>query len=207
MRLIVGLGNHGPRYAANRHNLGFMVLDRLAPPSDFRDKFKGRWAKTRLGGDDVLLLKPHTYMNLSGESVQPAMRFFKIELSELIVVHDELDLPWRDVRVKLGGGAAGHKGLKSIIQHCGGPDFGRIRIGIGRPPRGSVESWVLSDLDKSESAELPDVLDEATRALRSVIEDGFRSAMNGHNQRASKKKAKQKKNVRPPEPEETSTER
>ena len=183
MRLLVGLGNHGPKYAKNRHNLGFMVVDRLAGSADFREKFKGRWTKTRLGDEDVVLLKPHTYMNLSGESVQPAMRFFKVDLADVIVVHDELDLGFGEVRIKLGGGAAGHKGLKSIIQHCGGPNFGRVRVGIGRPPRGSVESWVLADFDASESAELEDVLERATRATIAVIEDGFSSAMNGHNVR------------------------
>ncbi len=185
MFLVVGLGNPGPKYAANRHNVGFMLTERLAADSGegFRDKFKGRYCKVRLGGDDVALLQPMTFMNLSGESVQPAMRFFKVELEEVLVVHDELDLPFGTLRLKRGGGAAGHNGLKSIIQHCGGPDFLRLRVGIGRPLRGSPQSHVLGDFTKSEGAELEDVLSDATRAVEAVVRDGVQAAMNRVNVR------------------------
>lgn len=188
MWLVVGLGNPGPKYRGNRHNVGFMAVDRLAARASgatWKDKFKGRWAKVSLAGRDAVLLQPQTWMNLSGESVQPAMAFFKTPLSQVIVIHDELDLAFRDVRVKVGGGAAGHNGLKSIIQQCGGPDFVRVRVGIGRPPRGSTESWVLGDFDSLESAELADVLDEAALATEAVVRDGPAAAQNKFNTRPS----------------------
>jgi len=179
--LVAGLGNPGPKYAGHRHNVGFMVVDLLArrwgAPA-FRDKFKGELAKERHAGEDVVLLKPMTYMNLSGESVQPAMRFFKIPLEGLVVVHDELDLDFGTCRIKVGGGAAGHNGLKSIIRHCGGKDFVRVRVGIGRPRGQPPEGWVLSDFPSADRAELPDVLDRAADAVEAVVSDGPRAAMN-----------------------------
>jgi PTH1 family peptidyl-tRNA hydrolase len=190
MWLIAGLGNPGSKYQGNRHNVGFMVVDRLASMSGagaFKDKFKGVWSKGILARQDVVLLKPLTYMNLSGESVQAAMAFFKVPLERVIVVHDELDLPYRDVRVKIGGGAAGHNGLKSITQQCGGPEFVRVRVGIGRPTRGAPESWVLSDFDGMESAELPDVLQVAALAAETVVKDGAPAAQNRFNARPTAK--------------------
>ena len=185
MWLIVGLGNPGPKYRGHRHNVGFMVVDRLATQASagpFKEKFKGQWCKATLAGEDVALLQPLTYMNLSGESVQAAMAFFKTPVSQVLVVHDELDLAWRDVRVKVGGGAAGHNGLKSIIQHCGA-DFARVRVGIGRPPVGSTESFVLSDFAGVESAELPDVLHVAALAAEAVVKEGPQAAQNKFNAR------------------------
>lgn len=179
MWLVVGLGNPGKQYAKNRHNVGFMVTEILgtrwkAPAA--KEKFSALWTKAAFGGDDAILLQPQTYMNLSGESVQKAMAFFKVPLANVLVIHDELDLPFEDVRVKVGGGAAGHNGLKSIIQHCGGPDFVRVRIGIGRPPKGAVESWVLGDFDAMEGARLPDVLQAAALASEAVLKDGAAKA-------------------------------
>jgi PTH1 family peptidyl-tRNA hydrolase len=175
MWLVVGLGNPGKQYAKNRHNVGFMVTELLgarwkAPAA--KEKFSALWSKAAFAGDDAILLQPQTYMNLSGESVQKAMAFFKVPLSNVLVIHDELDLAFEDVRVKVGGGAAGHNGLKSILQHCVGPDFVRVRIGIGRPPRGAVESWVLGDFDAVEGARLPDVLQAAALASEAVLRDG-----------------------------------
>lgn len=177
--MIVGLGNPGPKYRNNRHNVGFLAADVLASRASagpWKEKFKGEWAKGSLGtgktASEVVLLKPLTFMNLAGESLQPAMAFFKVPLAKVIVLHDELELEFRDVRVKSGGGAAGHNGLKSIIQQCGGPDFQRVRIGIGRPAKGSPESWVLSDFDTMESAELSDVLQQAAFATERVVKDG-----------------------------------
>jgi peptidyl-tRNA hydrolase, PTH1 family len=186
MWLIVGLGNPGPKYRGNRHNVGFMVLDALAGAAAWKDKFKGDWTRVGLGGQDVVLLKPMTYMNLSGESVQSAMTFFKVPVDHVLVVHDELDLAFRDVRVKLGGGAAGHNGLKSIIQHAGA-DFTRVRIGIGRPPRGATESWVLGDFSTDEGTELGDVLQVAALATRAVVETGPQAAQNKFNARPAVK--------------------
>lgn len=187
MLLVAGLGNPGPKYADHRHNVGFMVVDRLAERAGspgFREKFKGEMAKVRLGGQDCIVLKPMTYMNLSGESVQKAMQFFKVGLDHLLVVHDELDLPLGQVRVKIGGGLAGHNGLRSIAKHCGGNGFLRLRVGIGRPEgKQQVESYVLSDFGSMERAELGDVLDRAVEAVEAVADKGPRAAMNAVHRR------------------------
>jgi peptidyl-tRNA hydrolase, PTH1 family len=188
--LVVGLGNPEKKYAKNRHNVGFMVLDSLASDlgaPEWRDKWKGR--TTRLpkeAAGEVTLLEPMTFMNLSGESVQPAAAFLKASPSEILVVHDELDLPFGDVRLKVGGGHAGHNGLRSMIEHLGSPDFARVRVGIGRPPpgfRGDVADWVLSNFDGVEAAELPDVIDRSKAAIRRVLKDGMTAAMNATNAR------------------------
>jgi PTH1 family peptidyl-tRNA hydrolase len=178
--LLVGLGNPGPEHEGSRHNLGFMVVDAMRAAEgwpDFREKYKGLLTRGEVRGEsgrsDVSVLKPQTYMNLSGESVQPAAAFLKVPAPRIVVVHDELDLPWREVRIKTGGGHAGHNGLRSIIQQLGTPDFVRVRIGIGRPPagfRGDGADWVLSGFDSSERAELPDVLRAAADAVRRVCQ-------------------------------------
>jgi len=133
-----------------------------------------------------MVLKPMTFMNVSGDSVQPAAAFVKVEPAQIVVLHDELDLPWGDVRLKLGGGHAGHNGLRSIIGRLGTPDFVRVRIGIGRPPagfRGEVADFVLQDFDSAERAELPDVLARAVSAVNAVLEKGFAAAQNTVNTR------------------------
>jgi PTH1 family peptidyl-tRNA hydrolase len=186
MRLVVGLGNPGPKYARNRHNVGFMALDRLAErlsAGAFREKFKGLYAKAEHPSGEVVMLKPRTFMNLSGESVQPAMRFFKVPVDELVVLHDELDHAFGVVRIKVGGGTAGHNGLRSIVQQAGSPDFVRVRVGIGRPSSGTVEGYVLSDFGASERAELPDVVERACDAVLAVLSEGPKLAMNAFNQR------------------------
>lgn len=164
-----------------------MTIDELArrwSAPDSREKFKGSYSKARVGGIDVVLLKPMTFMNLSGESVQAAMQFFKVPLERVFCIHDELDLEFGAVRLKQGGGTAGHNGLRSMVQHCGGPDFLRCRIGIGRPPRGRTESWVLSDFGSLERAELPAVLELAADMVESTLRDGIREAMNRHHGRS-----------------------
>ena len=185
--LIAGLGNPGPKYAGNRHNVGFMVVDELArrwgAPS-FREKFKGEFTKVAVGDDDVVLLKPMTYMNLSGESVRAAMWFFRVPLSRVLCVHDELDLDFGVVRLKVGGGTAGHNGLRSIVEHCGGPDFVRCRVGIGRPDRGRPENYVLSDFNSLERSEVATVLELAADMAEAVVRDGLRQAMNRHHGRS-----------------------
>jgi len=191
MFLVVGLGNPGKKYEKNRHNVGFMVVEQLARSHglpDFKEKFSAVWTKGELavggGRHSVALLEPQTYMNLSGDSVQPAASFLKIDPSHVIVVHDELDLPWRDVRLKVGGGHAGHNGLRSIIQRLGSPDFVRVRVGVGRPPpgwKGDVADYVLHDFDAMEKAELPDVIDRAVAAIEKVITGGVAAAMNAVN--------------------------
>lgn len=154
MKLFVGLGNPGGAYARNRHNVGFMAVDAIAAAHGFtpwRAKFHGEVAEGRLGTEKVLLLKPGTYMNLSGDAVQAAMAFYKLVPADVVVFHDELDLPPERVRVKTGGGHAGHNGLRSIDAHIG-PAFVRVRLGIGHPgDKKLVTSYVLGDFARQEA--------------------------------------------------------
>ena len=188
---MVGLGNPGKKYEKNRHNVGFMVVEHLARTHgipDFKEKFSGVWSKGDVSVGStrhaVALLKPGTYMNLSGDCVQPAAAFLKVDPKAIIVVHDELDLAWRDVRLKVGGGHAGHNGLRSMIDRLGTPDFVRVRVGIGRPPagfKGDVADYVLQSFDSMETAELPEVIDRACAAVEAVVAKGPQPAMNALN--------------------------
>jgi PTH1 family peptidyl-tRNA hydrolase len=190
MWLIVGLGNPGKKYSANRHNVGFMAVDAVAQDGlglAWKEKFSGVYARGEVFGRTAMLLKPMTYMNLAGDSVQPAMAFTKVDMGEVIVVHDELDLPFGEVRIKLGGGHAGHNGLRSIIERAGSADFVRVRVGIGRPPvdfRGEVADYVLHDFDPVERAELGDVIVKAVEATRRIVTLGTAAAMNTVNAKA-----------------------
>ena len=186
MYLVVGLGNPGPKYADNRHNVGFMVTELLADrwnAGAFREKFNGSFSKTSHRGEDVILLKPETFMNLSGESVQKAMKFFKVDLEDVIVVHDELDLAYEDTRIKVGGGLAGHNGLKSIAKQCGGNGFVRVRVGIGRPRSGATEGYVLGNFDADQRARLDDVLERAATLVEAIVSEGAKAAMNRHHRK------------------------
>ena len=153
MRLFVGLGNPGNKYAGNRHNIGFLAIDEIARRHRFapwRSRFQGQVTEGMIGAERVLLLKPQTYMNESGQSVGEAMRFFKIALADISVFHDELDLPPAKLRVKVGGGSAGHNGLRSITAHCTN-NYRRVRMGIGHPgDKAMVLYYVLGDFPKSE---------------------------------------------------------
>ena len=193
MKLVVGLGNPGPKYARNRHNVGFMVVDQLrslAGFPDWREKFSGEFTKGSVAGEDVVLLKPMTYMNDSGRSVQAAAAFFHVGRdaeSEMLVIHDELDVPFGEVRLKIGGGHAGHNGLRSMMDVLGGA-FARVRVGIGRPPpafRGDVADFVLQDFDSLEAATLPDIVNKSADAARQWIDKGA-TAMNTTNVRPKK---------------------
>jgi PTH1 family peptidyl-tRNA hydrolase len=161
VKLFVGLGNPGPKYAMNRHNIGFMAADRIASDYRFapwRAKFQGMVAEGSLGGEKVVLLKPATFMNLSGQSVGEAMRFYKFDPGDLTVFHDELDLAPGKVRAKTGGGHAGHNGLRSLHAHIG-EAYHRIRLGIGHPGhKDRVAGYVLSDFSKAETKWLDDLL-------------------------------------------------
>jgi PTH1 family peptidyl-tRNA hydrolase len=161
MWLIAGLGNPGPRYADNRHNAGFMAVDALARAfhtSDFSGKFDSHVAKARIGGEECLLVKPQTFMNLSGAAIQKFLAFHKIIPANLLVLHDELDLPLGKLRLKQGGGANGHNGIKDIDARIG-PDYWRLRLGIGHPGEASkVHSYVLSDFTGDEAAQFAPVL-------------------------------------------------
>ncbi|MCT8161864.1 aminoacyl-tRNA hydrolase [Pseudoruegeria sp. SHC-113] len=161
MQIFVGLGNPGAKYAANRHNIGFMALDRIAEDHGFapwRGKFQGSVSEGRLGSEKVVLLKPETFMNLSGQSVGEAMRFYKLTPADVTVFHDELDLAPGRLKVKTGGGHAGHNGLRSIHQHIG-EAYRRVRMGIGHPGnKNAVSAYVLRDFAKAEQDWLDDVL-------------------------------------------------
>lgn len=161
MQIFVGLGNPGANYAHNRHNIGFMALDQIATENSFgpwKSKFQGRISEGRLGHEKVILLKPETFMNLSGQSVGEAMRFFKLESTDINVFHDELDLAPGKCRVKSGGGHAGHNGLRSLHQHIGA-DYQRVRLGIGHPGhKDAVAGYVLHDFAKADQVWLPDLL-------------------------------------------------
>jgi len=154
MWLLVGLGNPGDKYKGNRHNIGFMAIDQIADANGlglFKSKFQGALAEGRIGAEKVVLLKPQTFMNESGQSVGKVAKFYKIDPARIIVFHDELDLDAGKVRVKTGGGTAGHNGLKSIKAHLGTPDFKRVRMGIGHPgDKSRVSGYVLSDFAKAE---------------------------------------------------------
>jgi len=167
MKLFVGLGNPGAQHAFNRHNVGFMALDVVAETHDFpawRKRFSGLISEGRLGGEQVLLLKPQTYMNESGRSVGEAMRFYKLDEKDVIVFHDELDLAPGKIRVKIGGGIAGHNGLKSLSAHIGN-DYVRVRIGIGHPGhRERVVGYVLHDFAKADYDWLEPVLAAMAKA-------------------------------------------
>jgi peptidyl-tRNA hydrolase, PTH1 family len=160
MRLFVGLGNPEPRYAKNRHNIGFMAVDAIArahSAGPWRRRFQGETAEMVIGGERIFLLKPQTYMNESGRSVAEAQRFFKIPLSDVTVFYDELDLPPAKLRVKVGGGNSGHNGLRSITAHCGN-DYRRVRLGIGHPGhKALVHGHVLGDFGKAEEAWVDDL--------------------------------------------------
>lgn len=172
MKLIVGLGNPGPKYERTRHNIGFMAADAIARRHGFRpprEKFNGEIAEGEIDGERVCVLKPLTFMNESGVSVAAAARFFKIEPSDVMVIHDELDLPAAKVRVKRGGGAAGHNGLRSIDAHLGN-DYWRIRLGIGHPGRKDlVLSFVLQNFLPDETIWLDKLVPSVAEAIGLMI--------------------------------------
>jgi len=185
MLLIAGLGNPGPRYAGNRHNIGFMAVDEIHRDPSFSpwsQKFKGEISEGRIGAEKVLLLKPQTFMNASGESVAAAAAFYKIEPASIIVLHDELDLPPGKVRVKTGGGHGGHNGLRSIDAHLG-REYRRVRLGIGHPgAKELVSPYVLGDFAKVDQEWLRPLLEDVARnvdLLASGDDAGFMNRLSG----------------------------
>ncbi len=176
VRVYAFLGNHGRQYRNNRHNAGWQVLERLSlyPELNWERGFKGRWAARETPGGRVWFLIPETYMNLSGDSVAELVRFHKINTEELLVVHDELELPLGTVGLKRGGGLGGHNGLRSIRDRLSSPAFLRLRIGIGRPDHDDVAGYVLSDF-RAEEREILEaaVCPAAVRILERVLEEGF----------------------------------
>lgn len=189
--LIVGLGNPDRANRGNRHNIGFMVLDRLAArleTSFSRVKMDTLMTAVRSGEERLILAKPQTYMNLSGRAVASFMRFYKLPREHLLVVYDDVDLPFEALRLKPDGGDAGQKGVRSIIQQLGTQEFPRLRVGIGRPPgRTPVSSYVLQDFSDEEQELLPFVLDQAVSAILHFVEHGLASAMTHYNQQPTQK--------------------
>jgi len=181
VKLIAGLGNPGEQYQSNRHNLGFLTLDYLAGRHDIplkKQGFEALFGKGKIGNETVLLAKPQTYMNLSGIALERLVSYFKVDIKDLIVVHDDLDLPFETIRLKKGGGEGGHKGLMSIVQHVGSADFLRVRIGIGKPIRKSmVEKYVLSPFAEEEQNAVPSILAVACDVVAEVILSGIEAAM------------------------------
>lgn len=182
MKLLVGLGNPGKKYTGNRHNIGFMAVEEIARAHGFapwRSRFKGEVSDGLINSRKCLLLKPHTYMNLSGEAVREAAQFYKIELEDIIVLHDEIDLAPGKIKVKAGGGNAGHNGLKSISQHMDN-GYTRVRLGVGRPVnKGDVANYVLRDFAKSEQDWLDDLLRAVARHAGYLV-DGDMSGFMSH---------------------------
>lgn len=192
MKLIVGLGNPGPKYALTRHNIGFMLVDVLAAAfgdGRWKSEFKAETMKVQIHGTPVLLCKPQTFMNLSGESVQPIVGMFKIPLSDVLVVHDEIDIPFGAVRFQTKRGAGGHNGIKSVHQMLGSDEYGRMRLGVGRPPvyvddegqrtrpTMEVHEFVLHPFSKEEQAKLREVLfSDFVEAVEVWVSDGLNAA-------------------------------
>jgi PTH1 family peptidyl-tRNA hydrolase len=183
--LVVGLGNPGPGHAGNRHNVGHMVLDLLAERAGGRlkrHKARADVLEGRLGGTRAVLAKPHTYMNESGGPVTALRDFYKVPLDRLVVVHDELDLPYGGLRIKLGGGDNGHNGLRSIRRSVGSGEFHRVRFGIGRPPgRMDAAAFVLRDFGSAERKELELNVDRAADAVEALLSDGLERTQNTYN--------------------------
>lgn len=185
MKIIVGLGNPGQKYRDTRHNMGYRVIEEIAQRYRMEReecKFDSIIGHLRINGELILIVKPLTYMNLSGRGVQPLLRFYKQDLSQLIVAFDDMDLEPGRIRLRPAGGSGGHKGMASIIEKLGSEDFARLRIGIGRPPQQwTVESWVLSKIRSNEQALMEDSIKIGADALVEWVKAGIVQAMNKYN--------------------------
>ncbi|MBM4765311.1 aminoacyl-tRNA hydrolase [Bacillus sp. B15-48] len=186
MKLIVGLGNPGKQYEKTRHNIGFEVIDVLSERFEIplsQAKFKGIFGAGFVKGEKVILLKPLTYMNLSGEAVGAVMNYYDIELKNLLVIYDELDLPTGRIRLRQKGSAGGHNGMKSIISHTGSQEFKRIRVGISRPQNGmSISDYVLGRFSQEEQLDMQEAVKNAADACESWFDMSFLQVMNKYNQ-------------------------
>lgn len=185
--LIVGLGNPGAQYNGTRHNIGFDVLDELARrcgASVSEQKYRSLLGQGNLRGRQLVLMKPQTYMNLSGEAVRPAMGFYKLSATSVIALHDDIDLPLGRVRLKVGGGHGGHNGLRSMDQHLATRDYFRIRLGVGRPVHGDVSDWVLGRFAASDRALVEVMVQLGADAVESLLGDGLLNAQNREHARS-----------------------
>jgi PTH1 family peptidyl-tRNA hydrolase len=192
VRLIAGLGNPGAKYAGNRHNIGFMCLDHFARENSLsftRSSSQAKIAEGRIAGHDIILAKPQTFMNNSGVSVGGLVRKFKVKFENMIIVHDDLDLPLGRIRIRLGGSSGGHNGINSIVQHIGNQEFVRVRVGIGRPNgqetgkngEDDVINHVLGDFSSEEKAIMQEVIPCVSKVIQCLLETGLTEAMNKYN--------------------------
>lgn len=184
MKMVVGLGNPGSRYSFTRHNIGFMVIDNLSLKRGIQlvDKKKCLLGEGLIDDERIILIKPQTFMNLSGEAVKPLISSSNVNLEDLIIIHDDIDLEFARIKIKLGGGHGGHNGIRSLVSHLGSGEFVRVRIGIGRSVHGEdVSSFVLNPFPKEERIELDSVIARATEAVEAVINEGYLKAMNRFN--------------------------
>ena len=190
MKVFVGLGNPTPEYAATKHNIGFMLADRLfdeLAAENWREKFNALVAETFLDGEKILIVKPQTFMNLSGEAVAPIVNFYKIDAANLIVAHDDMDLPLGMIRLRPKGSGGGHHGVESIIAHLGTQNFPRVRIGVGRPPENwTVNHHVLSPFTADDAEKISAALDELVPAVICIFREGIDNAMNKFNPKRTK---------------------
>ena len=186
MKIIVGLGNPGNEYAKTRHNVGFMLVDALAEHLNinlWKDKFNAQIAEGRIGTEKILLVKPQTYMNNSGEAVGPLMRWYKVTPEDIIVAHDDMDIPAGTIRIRKKGSSGGHNGIKSLIAHLGSENFPRVKVGVGTKPNPEYDlaAWVLGRFPKEQEADLKSALEHATAAVRLIVSGKIDEAMNKYN--------------------------
>lgn len=185
MKLIVGLGNPGAQYARNRHNVGFQCIDFIADKHNFsldKNSMKAIWGKGTLASQSVILAKPQTYMNLSGQSVGELARFYKIEpTQDLLVIYDELDLPFGKIRLRANGSSGGQNGIRNILDLLGTQEIARLRVGVGRPRQGTARDRVLNDFNKEEEPYLKDIYARVEEAIQCWLTEGITAAMNKYN--------------------------
>lgn len=182
--LIVGLGNPEKQHAGNRHNVGFQAIDLLAEHYGIRcskRRYRAHYGEGRIGDQRVVLVKPQTYMNESGVAVGPMSGVFRVRPERILVIHDDLDLPLGKIRLRPGGSGGGHRGIASLIEHLGTPEFGRLRIGIGRPVHGDPVDYVLDDFDAEQAPEIAQTLALVPEVVEMVLDEGIRPAMNRYN--------------------------
>jgi PTH1 family peptidyl-tRNA hydrolase len=185
-KLFIGLGNPGPKYERTKHNVGFLVIDKIADKLNIKlseTKFNGVFGQGIVNGEKVFLIKPLTYMNLSGECVAPFINYFKIDVEDIFVIYDDLDISLGQLRIREKGSAGGHNGMKSLIQHIGTQDFKRFRFGIGRPKFGAIVDYVLTNFSKEEQVDLQETIEFCAEACIQAIDKNFKDVMNNYNRK------------------------
>ena len=192
MKVIAGLGNPGREYAQTKHNVGFLMVDALAAHlgvTEWREKYDALIARARIGSEAVLLVKPQTYMNESGRAIAPLMNFYKLVADDLIVAHDDMDIPVGSIRIRKKGSSGGHNGIKSILAHLGDEHFARIRIGIGRPlPGWTVVNHVLAPFPPEDAAKVSEAIRYLVPAIECIVTEDVDKAMNRYNPKKEKKR-------------------